>query len=77
MASAETAADASDRMLELVGRLERAEGFAEVVESLRGGTRRLWTESGDRRARWPRPLLPHTPPPRWSSFVRWTSRSMS
>ncbi|MBU4398390.1 MAG: transcription-repair coupling factor, partial [Planctomycetes bacterium] len=37
MASAETAADASDRMLELVGRLERAEGFAEVVESLRGG----------------------------------------
>ena len=37
MASAETAADASDRMLELVGRLERAEGFAEVVESLREG----------------------------------------
>ncbi len=37
MSSAETAADASDRLFELVGRLERAEGFAEVVESMRGG----------------------------------------
>jgi len=37
MANAETAASASDRLLELVGCLERQEGFAEVVESLRAG----------------------------------------
>ena len=37
MANADTAATASDRLLELVGRLERQEGFAEVVESLTGG----------------------------------------
>ncbi len=37
MANAETAATASDRLLELAGRLERQEGFAEIVESLRAG----------------------------------------
>ena len=37
MADADAAATASDRLLELVGRLERQEGFAEVVESLKGG----------------------------------------
>ncbi|MCE5267392.1 MAG: transcription-repair coupling factor [Planctomycetaceae bacterium] len=37
MASAETAAVASERLMQLVGRLERQEGFAEVVESLEGG----------------------------------------
>ena len=37
MASAEPAATASDRLLELVGCLGREAGFAEVVESLTGG----------------------------------------
>ena len=37
MASADVAAVASDRLLELVGCLERQEGFAEVVDSLSGG----------------------------------------
>jgi transcription-repair coupling factor (superfamily II helicase) len=37
MANADTAAIASDRLLELVGCLEREAGFAEVVESLREG----------------------------------------
>ena len=37
MANADTAATASDRLLELVGCLEREAGFAEVVESLQGG----------------------------------------
>ena len=37
MANADTVATASDRLLELVGCLERQEGFAEVVESLKGG----------------------------------------
>ena len=37
MANAETVAAASGRLLELVGRLERHEGFAEVVESLGQG----------------------------------------
>lgn len=37
MTNAETAADASGRLFELVGRLDRQEGFAEVVESMRAG----------------------------------------
>jgi len=37
MASAATATNTSDRLLELVGLLERAGGFAEVVESLEAG----------------------------------------
>ncbi|MGB7735052.1 MAG: transcription-repair coupling factor [Thermoguttaceae bacterium] len=37
MTDAEGAVTAADRLLELAGRLERQEGFAEVVESLRGG----------------------------------------
>ena len=37
MTDAEGAVTASDRLLELVGRLERQEGFAEVVESLQEG----------------------------------------
>ena len=37
MADADRVATASDRLLELVGRLERHEGFAEVVESLKAG----------------------------------------
>ena len=37
MTDAEGAVTASDRLLELAGRLERQEGFAEVVESLTGG----------------------------------------
>ena len=37
MANADLAATASDRLLELVGCLERQQGFAEIVESLRGG----------------------------------------
>jgi transcription-repair coupling factor (superfamily II helicase) len=37
MASAVTATTASDRLWELVGRLQRQEGFAEVVESLKAG----------------------------------------
>lgn len=37
MANAVAASTASDRLLDLVGRLERQEGFAEVVESLRAG----------------------------------------
>ena len=37
MANADTVAAASGRLLELVRRLERHEGFAEVVESLNGG----------------------------------------
>jgi transcription-repair coupling factor (superfamily II helicase) len=37
MASDTTAATAPDRLLELLGRLEAQEGFAEVVESLKGG----------------------------------------
>ena len=37
MANADTVAAASGRLLELVGCLERHEGFAEVVESLRAG----------------------------------------
>ena len=37
MANADTAATASDRLLELVGCLEREAGFAEVVESLEEG----------------------------------------
>lgn len=37
MTDADAAATPSDRLLELAGRLERQEGFAEVVESLTGG----------------------------------------
>jgi transcription-repair coupling factor (superfamily II helicase) len=37
MANADSAATASDRLLELVGCLERQQGFAEVVGSLTGG----------------------------------------
>jgi len=37
MASAETATETPGRLLELVGRLNRQEGFAEVVESMRAG----------------------------------------
>ena len=37
MASVGTATTAPDRLLELVERLERQEGFAEVVESLKAG----------------------------------------
>ena len=37
MASTVSATTASDRLLELVGRLERQEGFAEVVASLQSG----------------------------------------
>jgi len=37
MASAETAITASDRLLELVGRLQRQEGFAEVIAGLKEG----------------------------------------
>jgi transcription-repair coupling factor (superfamily II helicase) len=37
MANADSAATASDRLLELVGCLERQKGFAEVVGSLHGG----------------------------------------
>ena len=37
MTDADAAVTASDRLLELAGRLERQEGFAEVVESLKGG----------------------------------------
>jgi transcription-repair coupling factor (superfamily II helicase) len=37
MTDAEGAVTAADRLLELAGRLERQEGFAEVVESLAGG----------------------------------------
>jgi len=37
MAHAETATDASDRLLELVGRLERHDGFAEVIAGLKAG----------------------------------------
>ena len=37
MANADTAATASDRLLELVGCLDHEAGFAEVVESLAGG----------------------------------------
>jgi transcription-repair coupling factor (superfamily II helicase) len=37
MANAVTATSASDRLLELVGCLERQEGFAEIVESMRAG----------------------------------------
>ncbi len=37
MASTDAATTASDRLLELVGRLERQEGFAQIVDSLKGG----------------------------------------
>jgi transcription-repair coupling factor (superfamily II helicase) len=37
MAHAETATDASDRLLELVGRIERQEGFEQVVAALTAG----------------------------------------
>jgi len=37
MAEAVATTDPSDRLIELVGRIERQEGFAEVVESLRAG----------------------------------------
>jgi transcription-repair coupling factor (superfamily II helicase) len=37
MTDAEGAVTASDRLLQLAGRLERQEGFVEVVESLKGG----------------------------------------
>ncbi len=37
MTDAEGAVTAADRLLELAGRLQRQEGFAEVVDSLRGG----------------------------------------
>ncbi len=37
MAHADAATDAAGQLLELVGLLERQEGFAEVVESLQAG----------------------------------------
>ena len=61
MVIADTAATVSDRLLELVGRLERQEGFAEVVDSFKGGMRRLWTESGARPAPVAAALAAHAP----------------
>ena len=48
MADAVAEITAPDRLRELVGRLERQEGFAEAVASLKADTRPRWTESGAR-----------------------------